>query len=849
MEFNVLMMNLTKAPHASRAALHAIALSIGLFTSALGGVGTVSELTLPAGVTAGTPVVTTSWTLVAQPSANLATAKGEQVPAAGEVLVLSNATGKLVRKLRSTLPYPYAALSRRMAASGDIVVVTDGESSVRAFNCATGAHLWRKDFPSRFIDGIATDGLRVIIGMVDNVLVITNTLDIKTGDVVGASSWVESIDYFPGEAVAISGGWTVAGSPRSTVGAFNGAGVVMVVNPNGSYTRLLNPEPSGGAQFGQSVAISGHSLYVGCHSKRKVYHYDTRTLTLLETIEPPSSFYTAFGVELCASDHLLLIQSADGPWLYDRNTGNLNRIFQTGLPAGTIVSRGASLCGQMAVAPAGGRLFKATGVSGGRLDGEIAMVTGLTADGLSGPVFSKSMDAALNSAGLAVFAAKVSGSGTTALNDTGVWTGDSTLNSLLLREGTTSGTTKAGTPSRPFFSPDGTTAYSFTRSTTGALTLWKQNAGTMSPFVSAGGSIFISGDSALSVISKINGAGGVLNTAAAVNLLLKTGGTIHAGNDSVVLRPSLLSLVTAREGQPSAISGVNHGQINPRLATSSTRITFSSALTGSPTATNAAVFTQVLGGSTSVAMEKGQAAVGAETQFPDAKISAFVGEAVSAGVTVIRGTYKTGATTAHALWSYNHGTMAQHSVAWANGQVPGLPTGVKWSRFLKNFATADGRILFLAQIKGTGINPSNDLGFWTCNLGSNTPTLLVREGQALPQAHGAVIGTIQQVDAGSNGSWALLASLTRSPAGQNQVLLGGNVSLDTQHSIVMRKGIAIDGSEAAAMLLSISLPGNNTDAAGMGTTGQARLVEDGLILHRATFQHGTELAMGGVWGY
>lgn len=816
---------------------------------ALAGSGIVSEVALPTGAIAGNTAVTQSWTVVSNINATLVTAKGEQVPGAGEALVYSNATGKLTRRLRSSLPYPYANLSRVTAASGDLVVVSDGHSSVRAYNCATGASLWRVDFPTSTVTGLATDGVRVLVGFIDTLQVVSAVLDAKTGSAVGGHAWVEAIDFAPGNSLAIEGGWYAIGSPRNSVGAFTGAGAVFVVNPVGASTKINNPDPADGNQFASSVAISGSSLYVGCHARSRVYHYDIRTLTLLETIVPPSPVYTAFGSRLAASGHLLLIEAAGSPWLFDRNTGNLHLIFTEAQAGGPVLFTGSSLCGQFAAGKAGSKVFRAVGVSGGRMDGSIAAVTKQAAGGLGGPLFSSLTDATINSAGTALFTASVSGSGVTSANNSGIWTGASGMSSLLLREGAGTPGNKAGTPFRPFFSPDGSTAYCMTRSSTGAVWLWKQSGGSLAPLLTAGGTIFMSGDTSTSTISKIHSAAGMQNTAAVVNLVLKAGPNADLNSDTLIARPGILALTEAREGRQSGISGALHAQLSPRLAATASRLAYSSFLTGRPVASNAAVFTKVLAGSPEVAAEKGEAPVGTTGQFSDAKISSFVGEAVSAGVTVMRATYKTGSSTSHGIWSYNHSNAAKHSVAWVRGQVPGFASGVTWSRFLKTFATSDGSILFLAQIKGPGITASNDVGFWRCTLGSNAPALLIREGQVVPNCNGAVISVIQQVDAGSDGTWALLASLGRSPGAQNQVLLGGNVSVDLFHSVVMRKGNAIDSSVSASTLLGLALPKNNTDAAGMGTLGQARLAESGTILHRATFKHGTELAVTSIWGY
>jgi hypothetical protein len=839
----------TRYHFSTAAASLCIALCFGPLAVLHASSGIVSQLPLPTNAYVGRAVVTQSWTLVGSQETSYATSRGEIIPSAGEVLVYSNATGKLVRRLRSPLPFPYAGMGRCIAASGDVVVVSDGEISVRAFNCATGAHLWRADLTAYLIAGLAIDSGRVLVGRQDTNFIRSAVLNAVTGQVMSMHhAFVDGVD-FPGRAVAISGPWTAVGSPRSSVVNLANAGSVIVRNTDGFEYALAAPDAADGHQFGESVAFSGTSLYVGCALNKRVYHFDVRTGALVGTVQPPSPSVMGFGQELCASGHLLLISSADGAWLHDRQTGGVSALFAETKSTTGPVTRGGSLCGSFAAAPAGNQMFRAVGVAGGRLNERVIALTKTAAGGLTGPKFTSFLDATVNTVGSSFVCAKIAGSGVNVANDAGVWAGAGGMTSLMVREGTLIGNVKAGTPFRPFHSVDGSTHYSFVRSSTGAVGLWKQVGGTLTPFLMPGGSLLIAGEPVTPKIAKVHGAGAVQNTAAIANLSLKAGGTINLKNDSIIARQGLVAASDAREGEASGLSGALHGQISPRVAATSSRMVFSSFLTGRPTNSNAAVFNKVISGSKVAVMEKGQSPIGTNGQFPDAMVSSFIGEAVSAGVTVMRGTYKTAAFTADGIWSYNHGTTASHSVAWARGQVPFLATGVTWKRFVKTFATTDGTILFLAQITGPGVTTANDVGFWRCNLGSNAPVLLVREGQVLPGSGGAILSVIQQVDAGADGSWTLLAGLGRSPASQNQILLGGNISVDSQFAVVARKGTYVDRSQGPSLLLGFGLPTNNTDAAGMGTTGQGRLVEAGAILHRAIFKDGTELVVSGIWGY
>ena len=827
--------------------LAAVLLPAGVCVQASTGVS--SQLPVPTGASVKLTATTPAWTIVSNSSANFVTPRGEVVTAAGELLIYSNATGRLTRRLRSPVPSPFANMGVVMAASGDVVVVNDGTSSVRAFHCGTGVSLWRRDFHPYAVGGIAMDSGRVLVGIVDTLLIGTHVLNAATGEVQSSPAWNSDMDYFPGSAVAICGPWLAIGSPRTKVGAFTGAGVVQVVNPFGASFTLGPPTASNGLQFGTSVAISGTSLYVGCVGKSEVYHYDLRTQAFVGTILPPSPVYTGFGRDLRASGHLLLILSSDGLWLHDRQTGSLNTIlWQEAGAIGFKVVEGGSLCGAQVTAPAGGKVFRAVGVAGGRLGGSLVAVTKTAAGGVGGATFSLLTDATLNAAGSALFTARMSGSGVSAGSDAGLWTGVTGMQQLRLREGSLSGTTKAGTPFRPFFSVDNSTYYSLNRSSAGAVGLWGGTGGS-APLVVPGGSVFLQGVGTPLSVAKLHSAGAVLSSAAMASFSLKPGGSVTLGNDSVIARPGLVFSIEAREGSSSGLLNAPHAQLHPRLATAGTRLAFASFLSGRASNTNAAVFTKVIGGSQVAAIQKGEAAPGAFEQFTDGFLSSFTGEAISPAVTVIRGTYKTAAFTAEGIWSFNNATMQKHSVAWARGQVPGFPAGTTWRRLLKTFATTDGTILFLARISGPGITTKNDVGLWRCSLGSNAPTVLVREGQLLPGTHEAVLGTIQQVDVGSDGTWALLASLSRSASSQNQILIGGRTSLDSGFNLLTRKGLGIDGAVNGALQLSLSLPANTTDAAGMGTLGQGRAAESSRVLYQATFKHGTELATTGIWGY
>ena len=798
--------------------------------------GVVNELKLPKGASASSTAVTESWTLATS---------------AGEVLVYSNASGGLVRRLRP--PHPAGNIfGKYIAASGDFVVVSNGLGSLCAFNGATGRHLWTVNMPYTWtISSLATDGNRVAAGdssamspqspvPAEGMVAIFSA---SSGQWLAADRtiWGQTAASY-GEAVALSGPWMAVGAFSHDTGAFINSGMVVVKHTSGTENYVLAPDLQSAAGFGRSVAISGNTLYVGTLTRDRVYLFDLRTLALIQTVVEPSPSIAGFGQELTASGHLLTINSADGAWLYDRQSGVLTSLF-AGAAGADPVKGGMGLCGGNAAAPIVGRLFRATNV-GSSLGGSDVTKVGSFVAGGSVAGFG---DASLSSTGMASFVARLKGPAVNTGNDSSLWQGAAGSNGQILREGTVYNSFKAGTAFSPSFSDDGSSTFTLSRSSTGVVSLWKYGGGSSSAMLVPGSNILLPGSNTVTP-SKIHSAGPVQTSSTVANVSLKLGNGVYADNDSIIVRPNLISSVEAREGSESGLPGALFAQLHPRLAAAGTRLAFSGYLMGRLPDQNAAVFTKSAGGANIVAMEKGDIPVGVKDQFADARVSGFVGEAVSAGVTIIRCTYKTAKFSAEALMSYNHGTGADHSIAWVRGQVPGQAAGVTWKRFLKSFAAENGDAFFLAQIAGPGITAANDVGFWHCALGSNVPRLLMGEGIAMPNSGGATIGTIQQVDASRDGTWTLLASLARSPASKNQILMGGNITSDLGFEVIARKGIAVD-RPAPSVLLGLGLPANNTNAAGMAAAGNGRFANNGKSLHFSKYKEGMALTLSDIWGY
>lgn len=833
--------------------------------------GVFSELKLPAGASAGIVRVTENFTLVTNPAAGYGGAA-----VVGEVLVYSNATGKLLRRLRSSTPGANGSFGKLLVAQGHTAYVAEGAFLIHAYSLTTGAKLWTRstqgtpgaplNILTAHTGDLAVDGSHLYVGLPEAWTINQPQLgfytyegmvlvyDAKTGASLGSlnSTHGEAYGAF-GTSVAVGGGYHAIGASSydndESASPVENQGMVNVGHVSGWRGQILPPSPTTNLQFGKQVAISGFSLYVGNNLGNAVHHYDLRNLGLIETIPAPMGS-TSFGQSLSASGHLVLIGDAAGCWVYDRLTKSITRILSESNAIVGAVNQNFGLCGTLAAGPVGGRVFRAKGVGGGRFAGtQVIAATKQVATGFTTQKYAAMGEMAISNIHIMIHTARLSGAVTTA-NDFALWNNLSGSHDLVLREGDLLNSKRVGSPFKPFFATGGQARF-WTRKSTGALSLWADTGMSATPVMEEGASTWITGFGTPLFVSRLREAVATTGNFSLVNFSLKTSADIQAGNDSFIARPSLLALVEAREGSASGLTGITYGQLAPRIAGSATHLAWSSALLGQPTTASAAVFSKELGVSPPTLLaQKGQPAYGLGGHFTSPVFSSFVGEALSAGGTVYRAKFTSGKTTREGLWFHNlTGDVATHTapVAWVDGPPPGTATGVKYRRFLKVFLMNSGDVIFMAQVKGTGVTTANDVGIWRRSVAGGQISLIIREGDTLPSSDGATLGSIQRLDVAGGGRWMMLASLGRSPAARNQALFVGHFAGYTTPEIVQRKGDVVDLA-TPSRLLSFSVGTNNCDAAGIGTKGIAKLAGASHVLHTATFSHSTELVSSTVFG-
>jgi hypothetical protein len=170
-------------------------------------------------------------------------------------------------------------------------------------------------------------------------------------------------------------------------------------------------------------------------------------------------------------------------------------------------------------------------------------------------------------------------------------------------------------------------------------------------------------------------------------------------------------------------------------------------------------------------------------------------------------------------------------VARKGSPVPGLSAAITWSRFIGFWPVANNGMIFLATIKGPGINASNNTGLWALQEDGTTLSLL-RLGDPLSHADRPRVRTLQRIDVDpASGRYTVLVSLTGSPT-LNQALLAGSLALGNPADqtslrlpqIKLRKGLPfteLDGSTHTLRSLSLR---PTTDPTGSGAKGLAHIL-------------------------
>ncbi len=290
----------------------------------------------------------------------------------------------------------------------------------------------------------------------------------------------------------------------------------------------------------------------------------------------------------------------------------------------------------------------------------------------------------------------------------------------------------------------------------------------------------------------------------------------------------------AIEGAVSPAPGVNLGQVAPRVAMNGGSA-IGMAMLQAPTSSNAMLLRLQDNVANSMIARKGDVLAGA------GELKSFLGETIQDGASLLRATLSGAAPAlSEALVAVRTGPL--ELVAQKGTQVPGLPTGVKFSRFVRYVMLDGGKVLFLAKVSGPGVNASNDQVL-VLSRSAGELLVLMREGQVADDCLGAKIGVIQQIDADpATGSYLVLTTLTGSPANANLAVWMGEIPALIPPSgeeffvpkLRMRKGSyqSLAGNTSLLTSVKLLIP---VDATGAVAKGMGKAVADGAAALQMTF--------------
>lgn len=435
----------------------------------------------------------------------------------------------------------------------------------------------------------------------------------------------------------------------------------------------------------------------------------------------------------------------------------------------------------------------------------------------------------MNTSGKVAAVADLKGTGITTTNRQGVWSTLSGPTDLVVRAGDAVGALKLTGVSPAFLNSTTRGLVLGKLSGTGARIILEDNGMTLAEIVREGATIN-AGKSLLRLHEVVQPDSTIASGRATAAGAYKTGiAGVTAASDSAIFSTGMVATFgeVAREGNASPVSGLNYGQIMPRVARPNGNVAFCTTLTGAAatTANNVIVVRHVIStGVNKVIARKGDAAPGAF----GANFSTFVGEnACANGSVMFRATLAGASTTSNeGIWVTDNDGNNLQLAARKGSPAPFMPPGVTFSRFIKVHQTGYGALFIMAAVGGSGVTPANDLVIWFYERTTGF-VLIAREGERAAGAGGARLGTFQNFEAEPNETFILAASLTECSTAINQGLFMGRASVGaplrrTQPHLQVRKGSRYvrTGSQ---LVSSLSFP-STADKAGLTNKGRGNIV-------------------------
>jgi WD40 repeat protein len=823
----------------------------------------------------------------------------------GGVQVFNAATGAWVRKL---LPPGVATANQRfggaVAISGDILLIgaysTDSnKGKAYLFNLATGALL--RTFSAS--DGVANDffGFNVALNP-DYAVVSAYGDDSNKGSIyvyrVSTGAELIKIQAFDGVAggyfgdgLAVEGSILAVGADgsngnrgaiyfydlntltlikrvqpaaaligsfscytlgmhqgRVVIGSFDTGKAYLYDLANDIHTPLI--APGSAASFGKTVAIYGPLVAVSesLSAQGKVHLFNSSTGAFLQTLTAPNGDATSsqrFGLAIALSGNTLLASAPDDSvQAINAGAAYLIKPLLRPLPYTKVVQKGDfapgavdisyGTLGDAFVSPDGEVLFASplTG-AGSNANKDIGVFTDVKTENSQEMVFktrsirssgvSYGLPAmlALNDANVAIGVSSLTGTGISALNNQALWYKTNATSGILVETGSAFASTNL----------------------IGTTPLRLQEV----------------------VASNQLGEGGY---ATVCTLRVGLGGVTAASDSGLYYDRVFSSRGALGEGglpAPPTPLASTRGQFTPRLAYNYNQMIYSTALTGTApnvtTANNAAVFKMAHGDAETLVAQKGGTIVDdSGAPLAGATYSAFIGESGNGDdgcayrATIAGPASLVTTATNEGIWLLK--STPSRKLAFRKGQSTALPSGVKIAKIVNFWAAgwsiaSSSQCLALVQLSGTGVTSANDQALMLYQE-DGTTTILLREGDPAPGCPEARIGLISRIEVDAwTSTYAVLATLTGATTSNDLALFTGTAygrgNTTTQVALRrpvlrLRKGDSYDNQPSKVK--SISLPTTSVTASGAGGTGRGRALNYSNTTGRSQFAFVVEFDNG-----
>lgn len=856
----------------------------------------------------GTLAVSEKWIVVGAPSAD------EVQENQGSVQVFNAATGLWVRKLSYPIANkPNIGFGQSCAIAGDLIAVGAPDfskstaGSVYVFNANTGRVIATIALPfaqgdngapgDQFGTSIAIFGTRLLIGSpagnagkgIAYIYDYTNpAFNRQLTDTMGQAG-----DGF-GSSVAVEGNIGIVGSPNMSNGLLvkTGGFLAFDMTTGELLHRFTPPGAIAGDTAGSAVALAKGLVIMSANTKPtakgKVVTYNLMTGadTTLAPSGSESEVGDLFGSSISSTQSGLIIIGAPGKntnqgaaYVFDLNSNSTTELMKIPAPQNTAQAFGSSvaLMGETAIIAASkdstggkptdqlGSLYLLKPITS-QLPLKKIVAKGDFAPGAESIFFNAFSDVCINADSEIAFTSTLTGVGSNAGKDTGVF---SSLNPTGLElfkksrgdfaagKGTINQVTKAllNEPGRTIYQTSGlpsganiavsalnnqaiyygTGEFDFFR-TGSPITTFQ----TPPPLNNNNGAVPLS----FTQVVQSRTANLVSVTC---TLRLNDNGTSPT-SDSGLFSTNFTTpaaIETKREGLDASLptpSGPTIlGQFTGRVVQYDALTVFTAAVSNVAKTADQAIFAKSFGGPTTLISQKGQAVNNAEgTSIPGAAFASYIAESADATSVLYRATiagtptFPVPAAQNEGLWLHNGVTTRQILRKGVDlGASAGL-SGVRIAKFISFWQTKGQQMAFV-QLAGTGVTSANDqaLLLVQSNL-ANKLLVLIREGQIAPNCGNATIGVINRVEVEPHqGTYLVLTTLVGAAKGTDLALFQGASSLlvtaekDTLRRpyLVLRKGQLFDNQPSKVK--SFSLPANNLTAGGAGATGLGKAIQEG----------------------